>query len=539
MKITLTPTMFIAIIALVNIALYNIPLFSYAVDNMQTLSIGSLHILIGMTVVLFVFTTFFLYLLMMLSRRLAKLFCMVMVLGNSIALYFTVNYQVILDRTMMGNIFNTRYTEASDFFGWRLLLYIIILGLLPAWLIVKTTITPTKRLKLSMHMLIILVFSSIFIYLSSSTWLWFDKNAKQLGARIMPWSYTINAIRYQVSEYEATRNRVLLPPATFVTNDPTQKNLAINNGSINKNVVILVIGESARAQNFSLYGYERDTNPLLKKSDIITLKNTVSCSTYTTASVGCMLSHKSDNSMFSAQYEPLPSYLKRHGVEVIWRTHNWGEPPIKVDSYEKAEDLRNKCTADDCAYDGVLLTELKDRIASSHSQNILVVLHQSGSHGPSYSKKYPKSFEKFKPVCDTVELRQCDNQSLINAYDNTILYTDYFLNNTVNILKGLENTSSVLMYMSDHGESLGEHNVYLHGTPYSVAPKEQKDVPFLVWMSPLFMKEHHVSPQDISQDSAYSQANIFHSVMGAFNLTSAIYDKQLDIYSNKHQKGNK
>lgn len=469
MQIKLSPSQFITIITIANIALYNLPLFSFAIANMDAVSVGGVQTLLSMILVVFMFTAFILFILFMLSHYLVKPFCILMVMCNSVALYFVVNYQVILDRTMMGNILNTRYSEAADFFSWNLLLYIAFLGLLPAWLILKVQISPTKRLRLNVHMLAVIGISLVFIYLSSSTWLWFDKNAKQLGGRIMPWSYAINLVRYQTGVYESTKEQILLPPAELQPNNNNEKN-----------VVLLVIGESARAQNFSLYGYGRNTNPLLAKSNVIALKNATACSTYTTASVGCILSHIETNSAFATQYEPLPSYLQRHGVDVIWRTKNWGEPRIEVQSYEKSSDLEQNCKGEDCEYDGVLLTGLKVRISSSKQKNVFVVLHQSGSHGPSYFDKYPKSFEVFKPVCKSVELRKCSDEELINAYDNTILYTDYFVNEAIDTLKSLENTSSVLMYLSDHGESLGEYGVYLHGTPYSIAPVEQKDIPFLV-----------------------------------------------------------
>lgn len=333
----------------------------------------------------------------------------------------------------------------------------------------------------------------------------------------LPWSYVVNLARVQ-AEAMASREQVLLPPATFAADD-------------GRKVVVLVIGEAARAQNFSLYGYARETNPRLAAAGVIALKNAVSCATYTTASLRCMLSHTGSTSAFSRPFEPLPSYLQRHGVDVVWRTNNWGEPPLEVGSYQRAEALRQGCTGTGCGFDEVLLSGLRERIAAAERQRVFIVLHQKGSHGPSYYTRYPPQFEKFEPVCRSVELSRCTDEELVNAYDNTILYTDYFLARVVEILESLQETPALLMYMSDHGESLGELGLYLHGVPDSMAPDVQRRVPFIVWASKGFFAENSEVMNRLSQRESSSARNIFHSVMGAFGMRSAIYEKQLDIFA--------
>ena len=297
-----------------------------------------------------------------------------------------------------------------------------------------------------------------------------------------------------------------------------------------KTIIILVVGEAARAENFSLYGYNRPTNPLLKKQGVIALNNTVSCATYTTLSLRCILSHKDVSTPFSKQYEPLPSYLQRHGVDVVWRTNNWGEPPMKVNTYQRSDELERECKGDQCQYDEVLLSGLGERVRSSMQQNIFIVIHRWGSHGPSYYKRYSKQYEIFKPVCKSVELNQCTNHELVNAYDNSILYTDYFLTQTINLLQDLK-TPAVMIYISDHGESLGEFGLYLHGVPYAVAPDVQTHIPFIVWMSPEFIEKKGIDINRIKQSKSHSHQNIFHSVLGAINMHSEVYNDQLDIFN--------
>ena len=232
--------------------------------------------------------------------------------------------------------------------------------------------------------------------------------------------------------------------------------------------------------------------------------------------------------------EPLPSYMKRQGVEVIWRTNNFGEPKISVSSRMGADEIRKGCRDEDCEqlnYDEVLLYKLDQKLRNSVQEKIFVVLHQSGSHGPQYFKKYPPNFEVFQPVCKTVDQQKCTRQELVNAYDNSIIYTDYVLSEVIKLLKTLKGIDSVMLYVSDHGESLGEYGLYLHGTPFTIAPDFQKKVPFIVWMSDSFVQHRGLTDRSINTLGSYSHDYIFHSVMGALGLRSDAYDKKLDIFS--------
>ena len=179
----------------------------------------------------------------------------------------------------------------------------------------------------------------------------------------------------------------------------------------------------------------------------------------------------------------------------------------------------------------MLLTGLSERIRSSKRHNVFVILHQRGSHGPSYYSEYPRQFELFTPVCRSVTLNQCSRDELRNAYDNTILYTDHFLGRVIHLLNNLMNTSAVFMYISDHGESLGEHGLYLHGAPFSIAPDEQKNVPFIVWMSSEFADRKGITFTQLGQRDGHSQKNVFHSIMGAFDMRSDVYDARLDVFN--------
>ena len=509
---------FITVFALGNAILYHRLLFRFASNSLDYSSLNGILTLVTLFVVVVFVSTLFLSIVALVSRRLVKPICMLIVCGNAIAIYFEETYRVILDRTMMGNVFNTNLQEAGELFHPKLLIYIFVYAILPCFFLLKLRIKKDKYSKRLIYLFLVLLFGLGWSFANGKTWLWIDKNASKLGGMVMPWSYISNSIRwYNVNYYRISRHQTLLPEAHFIKSG--------------KEIVVLVIGESARAQNFSLYGYKRPTNPRLAKDGVVALPDATACATYTTSAIECMLSHQGSNPSLTTLYEPLPSYLQRNGVNVIWRSNNWGEPVLKIGRYDHADDIRKTCKDERCNYDEVLLYNLKQELRNSSQDKTFVVLHKHGSHGPSYYKNYPDKFTTFKPVCTTVDLQKCTNDELVSAYDNTIVYTDYFLDRVIKLLKTFQQPT-VMIYMSDHGESLGEYGLYLHGTPYSVAPDVQKKVPFIVWMSDEFKKEKGIDNNDIVNGSHYSDDNVFHSVMGAFGMKSDIYKKQFDIFNN-------
>ncbi|TPE55222.1 phosphoethanolamine--lipid A transferase EptA [Maribrevibacterium harenarium] len=498
------------------VLLNNWPVAAYVATHLGLASWAGWQTLITIAVVIVVFTYTSFTLVTLLSIRLAKVLATLFLLTNACALYFLNTYQVILDKTMIGNILNTQTSESSQYLSFTLLLYVLLLGVLPSWWLWRMQVSTASRWRLATQWLVGMGLSIVWIWSASATWLWIDKHGKALGGTILPWSYIVNSALYY-QDYAALH----------VTQTPLADGSFTNQ---EKTVVVLVIGESARAENFSMYGYARNTNPKTSQSGAVAMANTRACASYTTAAVACILAHTKEKS-FGKVYETLPTYLQRQGVEVIWRSKNWGEAPITVSSYLTSKELKAQCQGIDCNYDGVLLAGLKEQIENATADKVFVVLHQTGSHGPAYNKKYPPEFEHFTPVCDSVELSKCSSESLLNAYDNTILYNDDFLARLTQTLQSLSVQSSAYLYLSDHGESLGENGLYLHGTPYSLAPKQQLEIPFIVWMSDAFQRQHQVQPQQLRDRPENSQDEIFHSVMGALGLTSEFYRPDLDIFN--------
>lgn len=504
LKKSLKLELFVLLLSLLNFLFFHLPFFRFVFSNFDYKTFNGIILIVSLVIVMLVLNAFVFYLLYFISRRLAKFLTILFFLINAIAVYFVNTYSVIIDESMIGNILNTNYEESSGFFSIKLIVYIVLLGVLPSILFFKTEIVKPVARKFLITSAVSLSLILVLVFANAANWLWIDKNSKTLGGLAMPWSYSVNFSLFYIHKHKKNEKEILLPNAVIKDNKKT--------------VVVLVIGESARRQNFSLYGYKKNTNPLLSKIDGVQHFNAVSSATYTTAGVKAILEHKSSSDL----YEILPNYLYRNNAEVIWRTSNWGEPPVHIKNYQNRDFLRGICKGEECNYDEILLAGLKEQIRASTKNKILVVLHTSTSHGPTYSKKYPPEFEAFKPICNSVELGKCSQIELMNAYDNTIVYTDYILSKVIEDLKELKEYQSAMIFVSDHGESLGENNLYMHGMPISIAPKEQYEIPFIVWFSE--------GSRELKKEKELSQGHVFHSVLNFLNIASPVYDEDLNIF---------
>ena len=498
-------THFVVIMSSLLFILFHYPFFKFVFNNVDYKSFTGVSIIVSLVIAMLVANAFALFLIFFFSRLVGKILLVLFFIINAVAVYFINTYSVIIDESMIGNVLNTNYSESSSFFSIKLVLYVVFLGILPSIFIIKAKIITVTVKKFLVSISLTLLFLLTLAFANASNWLWIDKNSKTLGGLAMPWSYAVNIPLFYIHQFKKNEKEILLPDATIKDNQ--------------KSVVILVIGESARSENFSLYGYPKNTNPLLSKTPNVSHFNATSDATYTTAGIKSIVEHENTDEL----YEILPNYLYRNNVDVIWRTTNWGEPPVHIKNYQNREALMPNCKGDDCDYDGILLSGLKEQILASKKNKILIVLHTSTSHGPTYSKKYPAKFEIFKPVCNSVELGNCSHTELVNAYDNTIVYTDYLLANVIEDLKQLQEYKSAMIFVSDHGESLGENNLYMHGLPRSIAPKQQYEIPFIVWTS-------DNSARQMKPNKILTQNYVFHSVLNFLNIQSPVYKEQMNIF---------
>lgn len=490
------------ILSIFTVVAYHMPFFTYSCGAVEK-GFNGIIIVASLALLLLAADFFLYYLLLFLGRIVGKCIIVFTLISNAGSLYFINSYNVLITDEMMGNVFNTQFSEASGFFSAGAVLYILLLGVIPSVLLFlpKVEYGSVKRFFANIGISLAVVLGVALANMQN--WPWIDRNSTEIGSLLLPWSYSVNSVRYYNAEKKRNAKEIPLPDA-IITNDA-------------EDVCILIIGESARRDHFSLYGYERTTNPLLEKDSIRAFIAT-SADTYTTAGVKAILDHKPTNEL----YEILPNYLYRSGVDVVWRTSNWGEPPVHIDDYMKVEDIAKEYPEADERFDGILLEGLHERIAASQSRKMLIILHTNTSHGPVYYKRYPEEFEKFTPVCTTVEMSKAVKEELINAYDNSILYTDYLVHSAIEILNGFPEKRGTVIYVSDHGESLGENNLYMHGVPMYMAPAEQIEIPFIVW--------HSEGVDKIKEIDKVGQYHVFHSILYFMGIESPVYDESLNIY---------
>ena len=488
--------------------LYNIPFFVYANDNANDSLFGKIWLMTSLAVIMLALNFMMTYLTVFCMRIVGRILLALLAIVNATAAYFVMTYSVLIDATTVENVFNTRYSEASGFFSWSLWLFILALGVVPAvYCLLRPVVMGTvKRMAVCCAGSLAIVV--VMVLLNINQTLWISQHDTELGGLLQPWSYVTNTCRVISSRLDEQAEEIKLPDGKMMDDE--------------KAVVVLVIGESARKANFQLYGYQRDTNPLLSRQEGLRVYDATSCATYTTAGTKAILEPKNSGDL----YELLPNYAFRTGVDVVWRTSNWGEPPIHIDEYITNDDLGEIYPDVNMHYDGILLRGLRERIASSRKSKVLIVLHTSTSHGPNYADKYPKEFEVYQPVAKNVEEGEKHAELLVNAYDNTIRYTDYLLDSLVNMLRSMTDRHSAMIFVSDHGESLGENKVYMHGLPMRLAPRVQYEIPFLVWTSEGFRnyKKESELPEVIEQHY------VFHSVLNLLSIQSDAYDRDYDLF---------
>lgn len=491
------------VLSIFTVAAYHLPFFRHLVGCIDS-GFNGVVLFASAALILLVLDFFLYYILVFLGRFVGKCIVAFTLFGDAVMLYFVNDYQVLVTDEMMGNVLNTQYSEASGFFSLAFVLYIFGLSVLPCIYVFGRKVDYGSWKGFIGGSGIALAALAAVVFGNMKNWPWIDRNSTELGSLLMPWSYTVNTFRYLDAKHKAERSEILLPDPTSVS------------GS--KDVCVLFIGESVRRDHFSLYGYPRETNPYTSKDGVKAYAAEASA-TYTSAGVKAILEHAPSREL----YEILPNYLLRLGADVSWRTSNWGEPPVHTSKYYKMGDLKKRFPDADDHYDGILLEGLKEDIESSSADKVFIVIHAYTNHGPAYNTNYPPQFEVFTPVCNTVEMAKTSQEELFNAYDNSVVYTDYLIHSVIEVLRSVTNRRSCLVFVSDHGESLGENNLYMHGVPFSMAPREQIEIPFVVWTS-----DSSLVYKDLE---LVGQHSVYHTVLDFFGVESPVFDEKLSIFA--------
>jgi len=493
---------------------------------------GLLHML---SVGLILFLATVLLLVLFSYRPLLKPALSLVFLAAAAAAYFMDTYNVIIDQDMLVNVMATDSAESGDLLTPRLFAYLGLLGLLPTLLLWRIRIPPVT-LRRAWGPRLLLVGSSALIILalvliSSAFYAAFVREHKELRYYSNPLTPVYAAYKYGKSRLRSGAEQVM----------PIGEDAQRPGGDIDRELVIMVLGETARADHFSLNGYARETNPKLARHDVISFTDVSACGTSTAISVPCMFAvydHGEFSPRKAKSTQNVLDVLQHAGVTVLWRDNNSNSKGVA--DRAPSEDFRspklNPICDVECRDEG-MLWGLQDYINRQASGDILIVLHQMGSHGPAYYKRYPEAFHVFTPTCDTNQLDSCSEAEILNAYDNTILYTDHFLHKVIELLRrNDEHFETVMLYASDHGESLGESGVYLHGLPYWLAPDAQTRVPVIMWFGRNY---HDVETASLRQlrDEPLSHDNIFHTLLGLFEIHSGVYDGSMDILQKSRDLG--
>ena len=466
--------------------------------------------------------------------KLDRLVISLFILLSASAQYFIWTFGVVIDRAMITNILDTTPAESFALMSGKMVLTLGLSGVLMvafAWWI-KISKAKTVWRSIAVRLLNILVSALLIVLVAALFYKDYAsvfRNNKELVKSLSP-SNSIVAIN---SWY--AHNKMDNLPLVKIGEDAVQKP-EMHSGP-RKNLTILVLGETSRAQNFSLGGYQRETNPRLNQDDVIYFANTTSCGTATAVSVPCMFSNMPrahyDEELAHHQ-EGVLDILQRAGIRVLWNDNDGGcKGACDRVPHQNVTDLNltGQCIEGEC-YDEVLFHNLESYI-DNLQQDGIIVLHTIGSHGPTYYNRYPAEFRKFTPTCDTNEIQSCSQQQLTNTYDNTILYIDYVVDKAIKLLQSKQDKfTTSLVYLSDHGESLGEDGVYLHGLPWSIAPETQKHVPMLLWLSQDYQQRYGVSSQCLQQRAKtdpYSQDNLFSTLLGLLGVDTHEYQATDDI----------
>ncbi|HWN39848.1 MAG TPA: phosphoethanolamine--lipid A transferase [Gammaproteobacteria bacterium] len=446
--------------------------------------------------------------------------------------FFMIEYGVVIDQSMIRNAVETTALEATPLLSGAYFRHVLLYGVLPA---VVVFAVPLKRLRWPTELLVRFGTAAVAIallattmYVNYSTASFFARENDGLRLQINPAYPLWAAATFGASRDDETPNARRPLDIRLASTAATQRKPAL---------VVIVMGETARADRFSLNGYERDTNRYTRARDVVNFPRVVSCGTSTAESVPCIFSGLGQASFSHAAAmgsESIVGAMQRLGVNTFWRDNSTGCKSVCDEQhFEQRADWKDPelCDATGC-FDELLLKDFGSLLADREHDH-LIILHQRGSHGPAYNTDVPQWAKEFFPECDLPNLRNCDRDAINNSYDNTILYTDYFVSRVIDELaQRSAEFDTAMLYVSDHGESLGENGLYLHGFPYSMAPHEQIEVPMLFWASPGFYAERaHVDPQCLrrSAESDTSHDAIFHTLLPLFGLESPRYEQQLDL----------
>lgn len=457
----------------------------------------------------------------------------VLVVASAFGSYFMQHYGAILDPSMMRNALRTDPAEAGELLTWAMVPHLLVFAVLPLVLLWRVRLVErswpravVRRLATLAGALALLVAALLAVSQPLSSLM---RNHKEVRYLITP----ANMV-WSLGAVAAADARGAAAPRQAIGLDAKPGPSWV--GASRPRLLVLVVGETARAANWGLNGYSRQTTPELASLPVINFAHVSSCGTNTEVSVPCMFAPVGRRDYDEAHIrgsESMLHVLQRAGVQVHWRDNQSGCKGVCDGLSSDRVDTLNVpglCEDGRCLDEG-LLQGLDERLARAQGVQLLV-LHQLGNHGPSYFRRYPKAFERFTPACANDDLQRCSREEIVNAYDNALLYTDHVLARLIAALQAhAGQVDSAMVYVSDHGESLGENQLFLHGLPRAIAPAQQTEVPMVMWTTPGFAQAAGVDTECLRRRAAQpvSHDNLFHTVLGLLDVQTGLHERPLDL----------
>ncbi|MEZ5647128.1 MAG: phosphoethanolamine--lipid A transferase [Burkholderiaceae bacterium] len=475
--------------------------------------------------------------------RLYRPLASVLVLAAALGSHFMHSYGIVIDSSMLANVAATDVREVRDLLTPALPLTLLLVAGPPLWWIWRRPLPQRSPLRLVLGNvgnvalgLLLAVGFGLADYQGLASLM---RNHKTLRYMINPLN-SVYASAGLVAERMPRQAMALQPVGQDARTGASYQ------GQARPPLLVLVIGETVRAENFGLDGYARPTTPTLGKwqrdRGLVNFPQVTSCGTNTEVSVPCIFSPltRDQGGNRRSAHENLLDVLDHAGLAVLWLDNQSGCKGVcdRVPHVSTRELTDAQWCADGECRDDILLQDLDQRLAALDAQRrargVVVVLHQMGSHGPAYFKRTPTNAKPFMPECASQNLSDCSVEEVRNAYDNTVAYTDHFLGKALSWVESQSaRYDAGLVYLSDHGESLGENGLYLHGLPYAVAPTQQTHVPMVAWLSPSLQQRNRLEQRCLQERAALpvSHDNIFHSVLGLMDVRTSAKDDGLDLFT--------
>ena len=467
------------------------------------------------------------------NHRILKPLLTVMLLVTAVASHYMTAYGVYLDADMLRNVLHTDSKESGELLSPRLLIPLAwsALPIALLWRVRLRRRSMARALAARMVFLVAMILvAACGVMLSSQDFSTLFRSHREVRYLVTPANYVVSLSNVLLSSPPGPK-KALLPIGLDARQQPRAT------GS-KPRLLVLVVGETARAQNWGLNGYARQTTPELARiPDLINFPQVASCGTSTEVSLPCMFSpygRRDYDEKKIRGHQSLLHVLDHAGIATLWRDNQSGCKGVcdglPIERLDDAGDAE-LCNGKRCL-DEILLKDLQAQLSPVKGDRV-VVLHQLGNHGPNYFERYPPAFKRFTPTCDNPELGQCEREHIVNAYDNALLYTDHVLAQAIGFLGRQAEYDTALIYVSDHGESLGEKGLFLHGVPYAIAPEEQARVPMVMWFSPGFVRDSRLDLACLRREAAQpaSHDNLFPSVLGLLGVRTEAYRRDGDLFA--------